>query len=239
VAAFPRKLEPEWLDHLPSDDPLALQSRRDLRLLNRVMGHASLLKRALLEHWGNRGPRSILDLGSGDGTLMLRLAEKLAHRWQNVSVTLLDREKLVSETIRERIAATGWTLELWAPDVFECLETAKHRRFDVVSANLFLHHFHDADLISLFRRISHMTGFLIALEPRRNWQALIGGLCVGLLGCNSVTRHDARVSVRAGFVSDELSKLWPARPGWRLRESPAGLFSHSFVATHHDQLALL
>jgi hypothetical protein len=51
-----------------------------------------------------------------------------------------------------------------------------------------------------------------------------------LIGCNAVTRHDAAASVRAGFAGRELSALWPARPGWRLREGRAGLFSHLFVA---------
>lgn len=43
-------------------------------------------------------------------------------------------------------------------------------------------------------------------------------------------RHDARTSVRADFTEDDLSALWPAGDGWRLKERRAGLFSHRFVA---------
>jgi len=47
-----------------------------------------------------------------------------------------------------------------------------------------------------------------------------------------VTRTDAVLSVRAGFVRRELSHLWPAGNGaWRLRERRAGLFSHCFQAS--------
>jgi hypothetical protein len=53
---------------------------------------------------------------------------------------------------------------------------------------------------------------------------------LGLIGANGVTRHDAAVSVRAGFKGGELSALWPANPRWRLRERRAGLFSHLFLA---------
>jgi hypothetical protein len=53
---------------------------------------------------------------------------------------------------------------------------------------------------------------------------------LGLIGANAVTRHDAAVSVRAGFQGGELSALWPADPRWRLRECRAGLFSHLFLA---------
>jgi hypothetical protein len=45
-----------------------------------------------------------------------------------------------------------------------------------------------------------------------------------------VTRHDAVLSVRAGFAGRELSALWPSADGWKLEERRAGLFSHLFVA---------
>jgi hypothetical protein len=52
---------------------------------------------------------------------------------------------------------------------------------------------------------------------------------VWVLGCNAVTRHDAVVSVRAGFAGKELSAAWP--PGaWQLEERVAWPFTHLFVA---------
>ena len=51
-----------------------------------------------------------------------------------------------------------------------------------------------------------------------------------MIGCNAVTRHDAAVSVRAGFLGNELSALWPDQKNWQLTERRTGLFSHLFVA---------
>jgi hypothetical protein len=51
------------------------------------------------------------------------------------------------------------------------------------------------------------------------------------LACNSITRHDAVASVRAGFRGRELSRLWGG--GWRLREGPAFPFTHCFLAQRH------
>jgi hypothetical protein len=45
-----------------------------------------------------------------------------------------------------------------------------------------------------------------------------------------VTRHDAAISVRAGFSGGELSSAWPVAPGWSLMERSAPPFSHLFVA---------
>jgi len=44
-----------------------------------------------------------------------------------------------------------------------------------------------------------------------------------------VTRHDAVLSVHAGFAGREISDRWRT-PGWRLAERAGGLFSHVFVA---------
>jgi hypothetical protein len=55
-----------------------------------------------------------------------------------------------------------------------------------------------------------------------------------MLGCNDVTRHDAVLSVRAGFTGSELSKLWPGGQEWEIEERPAGVFSHGFAALRHD-----
>jgi hypothetical protein len=50
------------------------------------------------------------------------------------------------------------------------------------------------------------------------------------IGCNDVSRHDAVVSVRAGFSDRELSELWPADRRWSLHEHAALPFTHCFAA---------
>src|ERR1041385_4869330 len=47
-------LEPEWLDSLPASDPKADRSRRDLRLLNVLMGNAGHLAAAARRALGGR-----------------------------------------------------------------------------------------------------------------------------------------------------------------------------------------
>jgi len=74
----------------------------------------------------------------------------------------------------------------------------------------------------------------IACEPARCAFSLIACKCLGLIGCNHVTRHDAEISVRAGFTNHELSDLWPRKSDWQLKEGTAGLFSHLFVASKRE-----
>jgi hypothetical protein len=85
-------------------------------------------------------------------------------------------------------------------------------------------------LIELFRGIAEVTETFIALEPRRSRLALTFSQQIWAIGCNRVSRHDAPVSVRAGFAGKELSLLWPRMGNWSLEERPVGLFSHLFMA---------
>jgi hypothetical protein len=114
-------------------------------------------------------------------------------------------------------------------DVFDWIEE-EGESSDLILANLFLHHFVDADLRRLFARLARRTGFFLACEPRRSPFALGATSLLWLIGCNDLTRHDARLSVRAGFSDSELSRLWPSDRGWRLQERRAGWVSHCFAA---------
>ena len=104
----------------------------------------------------------------------------------------------------------------------------------MIVANLFLHHLDAARLEQLMALAARRTRVLIACEPRRSGRALLGSHLLGIVGCNDVSRHDAVVSVRAGFKNQELSGLWPAGDAWTLQEHARGLFSHCFVATRAD-----
>ncbi|TAL11661.1 MAG: methyltransferase domain-containing protein [Nitrospirae bacterium] len=222
-----RCVEPEWLDVLDQDDPRASRSRRDLQRVNRVMGNAAILARALRNA---RPPRLIVELGAGDGTLLLRVVQRPALRWQGGTIMFVDRQSLVSKGTRAAFNALGWTVDSAEADALTWLQQAAPGSVDLMLANLFLHHFHAPQLTALLASAAARADLFVACEPRRSYGAVAGSLLLGAIGCNDVSRHDAVVSVRAGFADRELSALWPASSGHRLEEYAAGLFSHCFVA---------
>jgi len=230
--SLPRAIEPEWLDRLPGEDPEAQASRRDLRRLNALMLHSRIVAGAILAQ-GLAKPRSVIEIGAGDGAFMLSLARQLAGRWPDVTVTLLDRLDLVGGETRERFAGLGWQVRTIARDVFEFFDE-QGASFDIVVANLFLHHFPERELVRLFSHAARLTRLFVGCEPRRSFPVITASRLVGAIGCNRVSRHDAFVSARAGFRGEELSALWPKGQGWQLAERPAGLFSHCFVARHDE-----
>ena len=230
AARWPRRLVPELLDELAPDDPRAVRSRRDLRVVNRIMGHAGLLARAL-DAVVPGVPLHLVELGAGDGTLLKRLAQLRAARWGNGIVTLLDMTPTVAPATLDALGSFGWTVDVVAADALEWLEQSPGAPNAVTFANLFVHHFEGERLARLLAGIAAHSRAFVCCEPRRARFALVGSHLLWAIGCNDVTRHDAVVSVHAGFRERELTRAWPTGPGhWHTAETPAGAFSHLFVA---------
>jgi methyltransferase family protein len=227
-----RRVNPELLDQLPIDDPRATGSRHDLRRINAIMMQPRIVARALARHCKS-APRTIIDLGSGDGTFMLKVARRFSSRWRDVTVTLLDRQNLVSRETRDRFTDLRWRAEPLAADVFDFLELLPLSDIDAVIANLFLHHFEDRQLKRLLKQVARQAPLFVACEPRRGGMSVLLSAMTWAIGANEVTRHDAVASVRAGFRGQELSALWPEPDRWRLHESAATPFSHCFVAVRN------
>mgnify|MGYP001036836279 CR=1 FL=1 len=233
--SLPRRMAPELLDSLPADDPRAQRSRVDLRRIHRAMATLSTVLRALDRGTVGFVPHTLLELGAGDASMMLRLACRRARRWPNVRVTLLDRVHVVAPRTVDALGRLGWTTNVVAMDVFDWLAGPDDTRRDVVFASLFLHHFPAEDLQRLLRGIAARARVFMCCEPRRSAVALAGSHLIGLIGAGRVTRQDAVSSVHAGFRAGELSDLWPDPQRWDIDEYPAGLFSHCLLAVRKAQ----
>lgn len=145
---------------------------------------------------------------------------------------------MVSDITLQRYRKLGWRCEVMRADVFDWLaqDEARSGADDgpIVIANLFLHHFEGERLTDLLHGIAARARAVVCIEPRRSRGALLGSHLLGAIGCNQVTRHDAVVSVRAGFRGRELTDLWPRDERWRIDEGDAGIFSHRFVAVREE-----
>lgn len=230
-----RVVAPEALDHLAPQDPQALRSRRDLVRVHQVMGTRACLQRAwqVLVPPQRTGARlKVLELGAGDGSLLLGVARTLSPRWPQVQLTLLDRLDIVGPEVRQGFAALGWTVHPQTVDALAWAAAPQDgRHWDLISTALFLHHFDGEALRRLLAAVAARCDRFIAFEPARSRVALWGSHLVGLLGTNAVTRADAVLSVKAGFRGREIGAHWPPGDGaWQLHEAPAGPFGHCFSA---------
>jgi hypothetical protein len=211
---MPRTLQPELLDSLPPDHPDARHSRRDLRVINRLMGNHRWFARTLPPLL--RPGEQALELGAGTGELSSCLLAA------GVCVDGLDR---VPPPPTWPAARSWHTSDLRA--------FAGYDRYAAILANLILHHLTAAELAALGTTLTLHTRLILASEPARRtrFQRLFA-LASPLLGANHVTRHDAHVSIAAGFRDDELPLALGLAPStWQWRCTTTGLGAYRMVAT--------
>jgi hypothetical protein len=214
-----RIVEPELLDELPTTDPRAIRSRRDLRRINGLMGNARIVHR-FIENALDGPNLTIAEIGCGDGNISMQVARRLSGSGHLI---LIDQQALPPIEM-----PNGWSHEMIQADVFEWFKGAP--QVNIIIANLFLHHFDNSCLRDLLTQAASACRCFVACEPRRNSFAHWFARRLNLIGCNEVTCNDAAISVRAGFCDAELSAIWPSGSTWRLTERRAGLFSHLFAA---------
>lgn len=236
-----RIVEAETLDHLAPDAPQARRSRRDLVRVHRVMGTRRVMAhawQALVSPQRAAAPLRVLELGAGDGSLLLGLARSWLPSWRQVHLCLMDRQDLVTPRTLAAFAQAGWSAQVQVADVLTWAAAGDQATpgqpgpgWDLITTSLFLHHFEGPELGLLLAAAAVRCDRFFACEPRRSWLALAGSHLVGAIGANAVTRRDAVLSVRAGFRDQELTARWAQLGGaWQTREFSAGLFSHCFSA---------
>ena len=227
-----RIIQSEILDHLSPDDPRVFHARKDLRLINALMNHARILRSSIFPQLNMGRSLRIVEIGCGDGALAYEIFKKWGKLPAGSRFDFVDKAGSVSRQVKRDLGELGWKVNEFEADVFHWIQSSPDS-YDLCFASLFLHHFDEHELKLLFSHLSQKTERFICIEPRRDRFGLLGALGLRLLGCDPVTLHDAKVSVRAGFHHQELSRIWnqcvPA--SWQLKERRVGMFSHFFSAS--------
>lgn len=185
-----RLVQPEILDSLPHDHPDAAANRRDLFLVNWVMGNFHWIGSTLKPLLANDD--RILEIGAGDG--------RLGHYLTATGIGAEHGGCGLDRCPRPSRWPGYWD---WFQD--DILTFTDYDSFTVLLANLILHQFDDETLRSLGRRISQSRiRLVIANEPARRRIHQTQFQFLRLFGLHPISRHDGHVSIHAGFLGNEL-----------------------------------
>ena len=212
-----RRIHPEILDQLPQDHPDALRNRRDIVLMNRMMGNYRWLRKVLAACCTRNEP--ILELGAGTGELgrFLWRAIPDMRRSTYVGLDLMPRPAVWPD---------GWE---WHRG--DLLAFDSYGDFPVVIAHFILHQFDGQRLAGLGKRMGRTARVIVACETARRRLHILQLYLVYLAGINHVSRHDARVSIEAGFLGRELPCLLGLHENrWRAACRTSFLGRYSMVA---------
>lgn len=206
----------EILDDRSVPDEVRFQVLAQLPRVNRWLGGWWAL-RAELERIADRGALGtrLLDVGCGVGDLgaqVRRWAESRGGLWVvgvDISPRLLEQAASWSVV---PVCASGQALPF--PD----------RSFDVVTASMLLHHFSGAALERLFSELCRVARRAVIINDLyRHRFAWLGWQLWSLLFTNDqIIRYDGAVSIRKGFVAEDLYALGRSVEGfhWEVRRHP-------------------
>lgn len=210
---IPRRLTPELMDDPGvARDELA-RSLAYIRGVNRWLGGS----RALLRHlarwsagWKPGEIITLLDIATGSADIPIAVRRWALRRGFDVRITGIDLHETTLAIARERVDAAsradariGAGITLVRADARRLVEEFGAASFDYAHASLFLHHLPDIEVMTVLRimdRVSRRGVVWNDLVRSRLHRALAAMLTVG---ASSIVKHDARVSVEAGFTKRE------------------------------------
>lgn len=182
-------------DDLGTPDEIR-RSIEDLWWINRHWGGQASWRRLVRHEAGLAGRAAsarptLLDLGAGDGRMTAWLGGMLGARM----VIALDRRASHLGGAGARLAADALRLPFGSASV------------DIVSCNLFLHHFHGGPAVTLLREMGRVARRAVLISDLRRAALPYGLMLAAGWRFGRLTRHDGRRSVRQAYTGDELRIL--------------------------------
>ncbi|MDE3058122.1 MAG: methyltransferase domain-containing protein [Bacteroidota bacterium] len=207
MTVFVRSTQKEIMDDVSIHDKRLDDALHELTVINTWLGgHSTSRKgmRKMLKHLPKRPALSVLDVGAGGSDLLAAISP--LHR--NISMTSLDLNLRACEYSAEAYPSialvNGSVLAL----------PFKEQSFDIVHASLFLHHFMEDELQAIFLSLySVARQGIIINDLRRSVLSYYGiMLLTRLFSRSAMVKNDGPISVRRGFMRNELARLCASLP---------------------------
>jgi SAM-dependent methyltransferase len=195
----------------PLEDTAALRGNlRDLRRVNRYLGGSRLSGRAVdLLLAGERGPHSLLDVGTGAADIPMTLLDIAEARGRVLRIVGLDSRPEVLDAARSIDPRMGDRPDLQLGTADGRALPYPDRAFDIVHSSMVVHHLEPRDAVVFLREARRVArrGVVVndLVRGRLFWLGawLLSRLATG----NPLTRHDGPLSVRRAYTRVEARAL--------------------------------
>ena len=206
MPALPQREKPELLDLHAGNLAEVRRSLGDIERINNYMGGARPVCDATWNLLGNKRSASVLDIGTGNADIPLRLIKQARKRGVDLKVIGLDINERHLRIARDETLGHD-DIALLGADAF-CLPLAD-QSVDVVISTLFLHHFRAPQiraLLSEFSRVSRV-GWTMHDQVRDALPLWFFRLARPVLARSYLTRYDAVASIYRAYTAPEMREI--------------------------------
>lgn len=197
---------PELMDD-PGIDPAAHHhALRGLARINALTAvDRAIWRRIQLQAQRDPPPLRFLDVATGAGDLIIRLARRAALASINIQWHAVDISPVALHSASRAAEQAGIQLHTHRLDIHSSLLPSG---FDIAHCGLFLHHFDPPQVKLILRRMADAARTVIVQDLRRTRLGLAMAKVVPpLLTRSPIVHTDAVLSVRAAFTIEELRTI--------------------------------
>ncbi len=199
----------EIMDDLSCSGEVVHQTLRELEVINRWLGgnHVTIDGLSLLlKDVPNSQPITIVDWGCGGGDMLMRVAAWGKTKKLNFQLIGIDANPNIVEFARHNCSDHP-EIQFETANVFS--SEFQKRKYDIVLATLFTHHFSDNELVTLLKNTSrNVRRGIVINDIHRHWFAYGSILWLTrLFSRSAMVRFDAPLSVLRAFKRGEWEDL--------------------------------
>jgi ubiquinone/menaquinone biosynthesis C-methylase UbiE len=202
-----RSKEEEIMDDLSDSSESLFRALKELDIINKWLGGNSVTLSAVKKFLKKSPPKvwHIADLGCGSGEMLKKIVD--IARQNNIKVLCYGFDAnphVISYATKHCISYPE--ISFHAENILS--EGFKARKFDLMLCTLFLHHFNEDTLVSLFNQFKAQAKTLIINDLHRHWFAYYSIKWITkLFSKSTMVQNDACLSVWRAFKKTDLTNI--------------------------------
>lgn len=197
-----RSTELEIMDDLDCHGEVVDQTLRELEIINRLLGGDDVTIDGI-ERLAETSNLLIADYGCGGGDLAVKMVKWARKKNIRVKVIGIDANPHIIDFAKKNCNSFN-DISFKAEDVFQDKET-----YDIITATLFVHHFDDDQLATLFRSMKERTRLGVVINDIHRHPLSYYSIkwLTQLFSKSAMVKFDAPLSVRRAFKKSELVEI--------------------------------
>lgn len=202
----------EIMDHPNVEAQVYERAYRDINRCNKLLGGYGITLNALRNVFQNNPKKSytILDMGSGDGEMLRKIADEFKNEDFTLVLTGVDLRDEVIELARQKSGHYS-NISFIKQDI---LTLEKGFSCDVVLCTLTMHHFTDEEINTFAKKFIEISNLAVIVNDleRSPWAYWLFNLFSFVFIQTKIARLDGLTSITKGFKKNDLERYAKALP---------------------------